>query len=163
MAGRRRKYVDGDRILALMTAGKSGDDITATLQAEGWTVSKATVVRRMRELRPQVQSARAARAPAPADSSSEDLPEGEVALDGASVAQLDRWIRQAEVAIDKAEAAGDLGLMSNLLRTADSLAKTRAKVAPVTPPDPNAHPDMIAAAKRAREMLHKLVDSAVEG
>jgi hypothetical protein len=93
---------------------------------------------------------------APLPESPEDIPEG------ASLSQLDRWIQEAELAIAAAKSAGNVPLIGSTLRVAAQLAEIRRKGTPPPPPNPNENPDMIAAAKRAREALHRLIDSATE-
>lgn len=150
------------RIVALMRTGKTAEIIAAQLSADGVSVSRATVGRRMKELSGRVVEERAkvhVPAPPPPDlpASPEEIPEG------ASLTQLDGWIRQAESAINTAESEGDLALMGTLLRVAASLAETRRKATPPERQDPNDSPDMIAMAKQVGERLHKMVDLVAKG
>jgi hypothetical protein len=158
--------VDG-QIRALTAKGGTAKSIAATLSAAGVKgSSSATIGRRMRELRGTIGApSPRSKAPTPApppDSAAAPLPSKpeEIPAD-ATPTQLDRWITQADDAVNAAEAAENLPLMGQMLRVAASLAETRRKATPPEPPDPNANPDMIAAAKRARAALHKLIDSAV--
>ncbi len=155
------------QIRALTAKGGTAMSISAALTQAGVRgASSATIGRRMRELRgtigpPQARASKRSATPAP-DSDPAPLPsKPEEIPEDATPTQLDRWIAQAESAVNEAESAGNLPLMGQMLRVASQLAETRRKATPPDPPDPNANPDMVAAAKRARTALHKLIDSAV--
>lgn len=93
--------------------------------------------------------------PPPLDEVPDEIPEG------VSVDVVDKWIPKVERAAEAAEAAKDFGALASLLAKLTALLEHKRKAAPPPKVDPNENPDMIAAAKRAREMLHKLVESAV--
>lgn len=155
MAGKPKELGPGveSRIVALLRQGGTADSITATLHAEGVRASRATIARRMHDLSGRVVEERAKVHVAPElPTSPDEIPAG------ATLAQLDGWIRQAEAAITTAESEGDLALMGQMLRVASSLAETRRKATPPARPDPNDSPDMVRLAAQAAERLHKMID-----
>lgn len=140
-----------------MRGGRTADQITQALAADGHDVSRATVTRRMRELRGQVNAGRAS---AMSAAETEDVPD--VIPEGASLSLVDKWIPKVEAAAEAAELEGDLATFANLTAKLVTLLEHRRKAAPPPKSDPNEHPDMIAAARRAREALHKLIASSAE-
>lgn len=166
MTGRKRTDLgtDGDAIVrAGIARGQSAEQIAGALEASGISVSPRTIARRVREMRGAVRVSSltppVSRPTTPSADVDAPLPEDEDAIpDGASVTQLDHWIRQAQTAVDTAEAEGNLPLMGQMLRVAASLAETRRKATPPTPPDPNEHPDMVALGSQVAARLHKMVD-----
>ena len=171
---RKRKDFSEAELRALMARGGTAASITAKLVAAGVDASKATVGRRMRELRGTTKPralrtvkkkapARRGRPPPLPPTEDPPLPPSPDAIpEGVSITQLDRWIGQAEAGINKAEKEGNLPIMGQMLRVAAALAETRRKASPPERPDPNENPDMVSAAARCRDALHKLVESAIE-
>lgn len=157
---RKRKNIDADRLIALMRAGRTAEQIAGVLAGEGVPVSRATITRRMRELRGKVNAGRAASRPAPivAPAAADDVPD-EVP-EGTELAIVDKWIPKVEAAAEAAEAEGDLQAFASLTAKLVTLLEHKRKAAPPPKADPNEHPDMVAAAERAREKLHALIDSA---
>jgi hypothetical protein len=161
MARKKNELGDAvsDRILALMQAGGTAESITKQLRAEGVKkISRATIGRRMTELRPKVKKARAAalakgspRTKAPLPSSPEEIPED------ADLATIDEWLRDAKAMADAAYAAGDLDGFGKMGRLSSAFIIAKIKATPPKPPDPSERPDMIASRERARDEFHKLV------
>lgn len=147
-------------LMALMTKGETVARATASLKAMGAKTSTATVARRMRELASKVREARVSVVPPPA--SVPDLPESEEEIpEGIDLGTYDRWIAKAETMAKQAELDKNLVELGKAGRLVVMLLDAKRKATPPAPPDPNERPDMIAAAQRARDALHKLVDSAV--
>lgn len=178
--GRKRidHGTDGQAKIALLMAGGHGADrIAAELG-----VSTATAKRRMREIKGVVTEVKAegrqarrsaARAPRPAPiAPSPALPavlpstdgdeDADISIpDGSSLEQIDRWLKVAE---DEAEAAaGDEDPDNHIkwVRLATALIEAKRKASPIPKPDPNEHPDMIAAAARVRKRWHDLANNLV--
>lgn len=159
------------RIAMLVAAGHGPERIAAELG-----VSETTAKRRMREVRPAVtavkaesrnarrEAVRAARPQSP-PTSGPRMPsargEDEVEIpEGSSLEEIDYWLKLAK---DEAAAAVDDEDPDNRIkwvRLAASLLEARRKVAPIPKADPNEHPDFVAAAARARQRMHELIDRA---
>jgi hypothetical protein len=156
---RKRKTIDGDRIVALMRGGRTAEKIAEVLAAEGVHVSRATITRRMRELKGKANAGRAAARVTP-PAQVDEVPD--VVPDGTELAIVDKWIPKVEAAAEAAEAEGDLTAFASLTAKLVTLLEHRRKAAPPPRADPNESPDMVAAAKRAREMLHRLIVTSPE-
>lgn len=104
------------------------------------------------------KQARAAPPPAPPAEASGDVPEA--IPEGVDESTVDKWIRRVEQAAETAQAKGDHASMASLMTKLVALFEHRRKAAPPPPPDPNANPDFIEAARRARERLHHLITTA---
>lgn len=147
------------RIVALMRAGGTADSITSQLGAEGVGASRATIARRMQELRGQVKAARAERMAAPVVVEDETLPGSPDAIpEGTDLATLDRWLQTAERMGEAAEADGDLQALAAAGRLSASLLEAKRKATPPSRPDPNENPDLIKLGKQVAERLHKMID-----
>jgi hypothetical protein len=175
--GRKRIELDADRIVALMARGRTGEEIAAELSTRARTVSVATVVRRMRELKVRAHEARATRAksrrasagraaveasapPIPVESTPEAMPEDVPA--GLPVEAYDEMIERAKRNMQAAENDDEHTAAQGWARVALVAMTERRKATPPPKTDPNEMPDMIAAAKRAREALHKLIVTSPE-
>lgn len=152
------------RIVALMRAGGTADSIAAQLGAEGVKASRATIGRRMQELKGKVSAARAERfqaAPpveaAPLPPSADDIPEG------ASLEMLDRWLATAKRMGEIAESEGDLDALATAGRLSVSLLEAKRKATPPTRPDPNDNPDMVKLGGEVAARLHKMIDQVTTG
>jgi len=174
----RKRTDDGDvQIATLVRAGRSADAIYEALRDAGLKISRATVGRRVRELRGKVRVGRVASAPKktktrtaapprvappvdePPVDSGPDLPgELEEIPEGLSIQTMQRLLVKADRAAQAAHATGDLATFGAMVSRVTNLSEAIRKATPPEPPDPNERPDMIAAAARAREMLHRLVD-----
>lgn len=168
-----------ERIRQGIARGRTAAEISRELSAAGIKgASRATIDRRMRELRgksapPRVPRARASAppkvdaAPSPAPStppvpspdeapplpsSVDDVPE-EVDL-----TTLDRWIVMADNAGRVAEAMGDLAGIGAMGRLLARLLADKARFAPPKVEDPNDHPDMKMMGARCVERMHDLID-----
>jgi hypothetical protein len=156
------------RIIELRSSGGTAASIAdelARLGVQG--VSRATIGRRLRELDADIKAARAAAGEAAsaraAGNPDAPLPETTDEIpDGATLSQINAWIVQVETAATAAEAAADHKQLCSLLRVAGALGELRRRSTPLPKPNLNEYPDMIEAAKRCRERLHKLIESAVE-
>jgi hypothetical protein len=135
----------------------------------GCDMSRATLARRMREKRgavgpPQVQGPRAKPKPADLAVSGDPLPEDPDEIpEAATVPELTQLLARCNEALRKAEVAGNLPLVGQMIRVAASLAETIRKATPPERADPNEHPDMVDMGKRVAERLHKMVDLVAKG
>lgn len=159
-----------------MARGGSAESIAKALERSGVVgASRATVGRRMRELRGKVRAGRVTTKPAstppplppepvvesealvdpPLPASAEEIPEG------LSLALLYRLRAKAEAAGEEALARKDLATFGAMGRLVTAVSEAIRKATPPTPPDPNEQPDMLALAKQVRERLHELLDKVV--
>src|SRR3990167_2387134 len=172
--GRKRIDLGHDaegQIRALMARGGTVESITAALTEGGVAgVSKATVARRMAEMRQGVNAGVAARreeragtaapaavSPPPASepalpASLDDIPEG-TGLD-----TYDRWLERAERMAVDAEIEGDLKAIGNAGRLVGLLLEAKRKATPIPKSDPNDNVDMVKLGAEVAERLHKMVD-----
>jgi DNA-binding XRE family transcriptional regulator len=105
--------------------------------------------------------AKETKASAPPTPPTESVPElSEASLEGADMSTVDKYIALVDKAVKAAEAKGDFPSMASLMTKLVALLEHKRKAAPPPPPDPNANPDMIEAARRARERLHHLIKTA---
>lgn len=168
MSRKREEFgTDGDAMLRqLLERGGTAATITAALKGAGYVCSTATVGRRMREIRGTVGAPRKDAPPIDGDEgdampTAEDLIATIDALpEDASLSNLESLMRDAKHALRDAQAAKNLPLVGQMIRVCAGLAETIRKATPIPPPDPSLNPDFIAAAKRAREGLLKLIDSS---
>lgn len=148
------------RLVALAGAGRTAEEIAAALAAEGVTgLSRATVARRLLDLRGAQRVRGKASRPAPVEApplpaTPEDIPEG------TDLETIERWLETAERMARKAEADGNLAGLGAMGRLAKGLLEAKRRATPPTPPDPNANPDMVALGAEVAKRLHKLVDDA---
>lgn len=167
------------RIVALMSRGGTATSISTALAAAGVKgASRATVARRMQELAGRVKAEKAERvkarrasakaepaAPvhvAPVVEERPPLPATPEAIpDDADPSTLKWWLEKAEELARQAEAEGDLDAFGKMGRLASTLLEHRRKAEPPPKADPNEHPDVVALAAAAREMLHKMIDQVV--
>lgn len=159
-AGRKRVDLGPDaeeRILAGMARSESAESIAAAL---GDPKKASTVQRRMRELRGKARAASAAAAGQPPPAGAAALPEPEGVPANAHVDDLNGWLQIAEGEAKKARERGDIETLAKMVRLATTILDQRRKAMPPPRRDPDEQPDMIAGARRAREALHKLIDSA---
>ena len=82
--------------------------------------------------------------------------------EGTDLGRAEAWLRDIDEAIRKAADRGDDDAITKLMARATALLEYRRKAAPAPPPDPNANPDFVEAARRARERLHHLIKTAAE-
>ncbi len=136
---------------------KRGQSCQTIAKAIGGGVSYRTISRRMQELRGK-EPAKAPVAPAPEAVAAGEVPD--VIPEGVDLGAVDKWISRVERAAAVAEADGDFTAMSSLMAKFVALLEHKRKATPLPKPDPNENPDFVAAAKRAREMLHKLIVSS---
>lgn len=162
---RNRKDLGGateSRIVALMRAGGTADSITAQLGAEGVQASRATIARRMQELRGTVQAARAEKAREAAATSKGDerpLPASPDAIpEGTDLETLDRWLKTAERMGELAESDGDLSALAAAGRLSASLLEAKRKATPPRAPDPNENPDLRKLGAEVAARLHKMIE-----
>lgn len=154
------------RIAELTRQGSTVEIVTAEVQRMGCDVSASTITRRMRELRGAIKTQRSsAFVPPPED----DVPLDEIVAalpaeipDGASTTELNALLARCKRGIEKAETAGNLPLMSNLIRTAAQLTERIAKATPPPPPNPDDNPDMVKLGKQVAERLLKMIGESLE-
>lgn len=163
------------RIASLMARGGTAVSISKALAAAGKKVSTRTIGRRMRELRgdvapmrvsastslrasyaaPEASEPESEASDAPLPAAPEEIPED------TDLRQIERWLQRAEAMARKAVNLGDLAGMGQMGRLTSALLEAKRRATPPEKADPNDHPDMVAAAARAREMLHKMIDRAI--
>jgi hypothetical protein len=156
-------------IESMAATGGTAETITKALKARGVRgISRATVGRRLRELRGKVRvgrvGAKQSAPPPPPESETADidLPASpEEIPDGLSLDVLRALFRKADRAASEALSRKDLATFGAMGRLVTALSEAIRKATPPEKVDPNDHPDMLSAAKRAREKLHRLVDQAV--
>lgn len=157
------------RILALMGAGGTAESIAAQLAAEGVKgISRATIGRRMRELRGlEEKSSLAPRPASPArdrvatTDGADDivLPEREEDIPaGTGLEQYDLWLRRAEDMYKSAKGRNDFDGVVKAGRLSQMYLEGKRKATPPEAPDPNEHPDMIEMGARVAAQLHKIID-----
>lgn len=158
---RKRKPLDSDRIVSLMRAGRTAEEIAAALSEDGAEVSRATVTRRMRELRGQVNAGRASALaanvvpPPVVDEVPDSIPEN------APLEIVDKWIPKVEAAAEAAEVEGDLSAFASLTAKLVALLDHRRKAAPPAAKNANDDPELRKLAPLVRERLRRLVKEAV--
>ncbi len=146
--------------------GGTAESIARELRAQGLRgVSERTVGRRLRELRGARQAGRVKRKSVAETSTAVEIPplpaSPEAIPEGANLETLQRWLGMADQGGQQALARSDLATMGAMGRLVASLCEAIRKGTPAETPDPNDQPDMIAAAARARELLHHAVDKAL--
>jgi len=124
--------------------------------ARHFGVSKSTAHSRVTAMRAGSLPMPVTPAPAVAADVPDDVP------DGASLELVDKWIAKLEAAGEVAESEGDLKTFATLAAKLVTLLEHRRKAAPPPVADPNEHPDMVEAAKRARKRLHDLIETSPE-
>lgn len=154
---RKRKQVPTDRIVTLGAGGRTAEQITATLQAEGYDVSRATVTRRLRESKGLVNAVRVAapRSEVPlADEIPDEVP------DGTPVGDVDKWIAMGDEAADKAFGLGDYSTFTTILGKLATLKEHQRKASPPAKSDPNDDPDLRKIGALVAPRLLKLARDA---
>jgi hypothetical protein len=159
----------------LVRKGLTAGEIAAQLTADGVPgASVATVGRRMRELRGVVRATKQAKAaPEPETPAAPvvvepvarvlaDVPEDADELDAAPMAQIDLWLERIDGAWATAEQAENLAAQASLAARATALLEAKRKGSPPPVQDPNDAPDLIDAAKTAREKIMRKLEQAIE-
>ena len=159
-------------ILEMRTQGKTLAQVTAALQAQGVTVSLATVRRRYQEMRlgffnneaptegPNGEDDKAI------DEAAKKLLESSdkiIALEGdidEPVPVLKRALRAVQSRADNLPKNGDLRPFLEVTRVIEKLASSITNKTPPTAPDPNESPDMVGLARKVRASLKKDLDTA---
>lgn len=155
-------------ITARMARGDSLDEI-----CKDYKVSRATIARRMRELRGKVPAAKAAllaesrkkrAAPAPARPTGVeegDSPAMDLSLDS-TLREIDAQLEVAKQKAEEASALGNAEEHATYMRMVIALLEARRKATPAPKIDPNESPDMIAAAEAARTRLFGIAEKLLE-
>lgn len=161
---------------ALAGQGLAAGEIARRLSELGEQgASRATVGRRLAERLGARRAGKAGnpdaakRAPEPvaADLDDEDGPEEPPApsasdierliatgqTEGMTLTEINTWIERVDMAYVAAERDGNTAAIVALARVSASLLDTRRKAAPPPPVDPNAFPDLVEAAERAKALL----------
>lgn len=159
------------RIVALMRAGGTAESISTKLASEGVDgASRATIGRRMTELRDSVKGARAKamtkardssepslkeKTKTPLPSSPDDIPEG------ADLETINEWLATAKRMGKVAELEGDLAAIARAGRLVTSLIDAKRKATPPAKSDPDDNPDYRSLAEDVEARLHKLADEVL--
>lgn len=176
--GRKRKDLGHDveaLIRALMARGGTSESIARALAASGVRgVSRATIDRRMRELRGPVAAPRAQRAgsrrsapmprpapPPPAPMADDELPSEDAIPETAGIANLRRWLALADRGGRAALERGDLGTVGVMGRLIVALSAAIRKATPPALPRLEDQPDMRVVAERARAKLQTMIGLVV--
>jgi len=146
----------------MLVRGMSANDIARDLG-----ISLTTAKRRVAELKGKVPAEKTARlaaakaAPPSAPSPpSDDVPISEEEIPaGATVEQIDKWLKVAEEKANNASALEDPDAHLSYLRIVLALIEARRKATPIPKPDPNDNPDMVEAAALVRERWHNLAEN----
>lgn len=134
-----------------------GDSADAISKALGGVVSRATVGRRMSEMRYGAGDVPAGPAEAELPEDPENVPAD------TDPATVDKWIARVEKLAQVAELHQDAKRLGELGRLANTLFEAKRKATPIAKVDPNDAPDMIAAKEEARAAFRKLAKQAAEG
>ena len=128
--------------------------------AKHFGVAKSTAHSRVQAMK-QGAAPRPARAAAvAAEPSPESMPEDVPA--GLPVEAYDDMIDRAKRNMQAAEDAENHSAAQGWARVELAAMTERRKAAPPPVADPNEHPDMLEAAKRARKRLHDLIETSPE-
>lgn len=140
----------------------AGDDVEASAATVGRWMREQRGARRATKLAVRARGAKAASSPAEPrpTPATEEPPSDNKARTPKE--RLDLLIARAEKHLAIAETEQNAAALSSLMRVQVGLLKEIRMVARETPPDPSEAPDFVAAAKRARERLHKYVDVAAK-
>lgn len=169
----------------MMRAGGTAVSIAKDL---GGKVTDRTISRRMKEIRGPKNVSRPRKIPphdpngpmlprppsiaprpapvaardAPPPSSGELPPSPDAIPEGTDLVTLERWLVTAERMGAAAEKRGDLASLAAAGRLTASLLEAKRKATPIPRADPNEHPDFVAAATKARALLHRYLDQAIQ-
>lgn len=160
---RKLTAADDARIATLHRGRSTEAQIATVLAREGIKITPSGVHRVLQRLglaKPR-KAAKAARAPhsAPvtvAPSAAPDVSEDD--SDEDVPGRLRRVLSSLERAAKQAEADRDVGRLIAAQKAIVAASALLAKATPAPPPDVDARPDMVAAAKRGRERMHALLD-----
>lgn len=186
MSRKRTNWTDaGEKLFdALAAQGLPAGEIAKRLAALGEQgASRATVGRRLSERvgsrrapraapvevapreRATVPTARPARGLSPSSPAlpniAEVLAEPEP-TESATLEEINMWLSRVDRAYILAEESGNTAAMAALAGRATALVDTRRKAAPPPPVDPNAFPDLVDAASRAKTLLVKKLEAAMK-
>jgi hypothetical protein len=159
---------------SLAKQGLTAGEIAARLTADGCPgASKATVGRRLRDVRGVVRARKANAGPrsalaeakpdAPAaDDGAADVPTDPEELEAAPLAQLEWWLVEVKAAFEAAKVDRNVAAQASLAARATALLEARRKAAPPEREDPNAYPDLVAAAASCKAKLRARLDRALK-
>jgi Fe2+ or Zn2+ uptake regulation protein len=145
-------------IAAMVTKGMTITDIHARLSASGADVSRATVGRIVAKVRKGGTFSKTTLAEP--YQSIVPLPHGhadDIIMELKGI--IPELTKQIKRALRDEESSSANSLLSALKRTTDQILQLQ----PPAPPDPNDQPDMIAAARMARDKLREYVERAALG
>lgn len=147
-----------DRIKELRSTGRTREQIQTQLAAEGVVMSTGAISNVCRGgVQTKPPGSPVATDAAPVARRAEGGDESDPAT------QLRELARLAKELATVARAEGNLSGFTQCVRTISLCVAQAEKLTPPTPPDPEANPDWIAAAKRAREKLHDMLNKALKG
>jgi transposase-like protein len=153
--GRKRTPIDAEELRGMMRRGLTVEEI-----AKHFGVAKSTAHSRVQAMK-QGTGPRPVTPAAPASVPRVDeVPD--VPPDDAPLELVNKWIAKVEAAAEAAESEGDLKTFATIAAKLVTLLEHRRKAAPPPVADPNEHPDMVEAAKRARKRLHDLIVTSPE-
>lgn len=139
------------RVAAMVAKGMTVDAVYASLKRSGKSVSRATVGRMVGRL--GTQPATTVAVP--------DAPEAEPV--GDLLGPLRELIPKLTEMVERAMVDDESQVVNAGLRTLSQLTAQLARLEPPIPPDPNDHPDMVAAARACRAKLVDYVERARGG
>lgn len=147
----------GVRARELRAGGRTREEVQRLLAAEGHKVSTGWISNA--EAGPSSPAPEPAGAVAPAEVAA--LPYDAAPADFLPL--LQRQVVALETLAAEAAQGKNLSGFTQVQRVLNTTVALIAKLRPPVPPDPEARPDMQAAAKRAREKLLRLVEKALRG
>jgi hypothetical protein len=143
--GRNLSYTKktADRVAELAAAGMTVEATHRVLLAEGLTITRPTVGRIMQR----------------------NKAVGMVAanIDSLDLGPIKALVPKLTAMVERAMQDEEPSQVNAGLRTLGQLTAQLARLEPPIPPDPNEHPDMIAAASKCRAKLQDYVDRARGG
>lgn len=158
------------KLLDLMASGGTLDENTAALKARGVSISRATVARRMGELKGsgKVKATRAKKraargsVPPPVEAALDEvasLPtDAEAIPENVDEKTLDRWLATADRIGRDAELDDDFDTVAKMGRLSASLLEHKRKAKGPPPRDQNEDPDYVELGARVAAKLHEYVD-----
>ncbi len=140
-------------IVALMTRGGTAESI-----AKATGISRATVGRRMAELKGKVSANRQTQNPAPQPVVTVPASPDESEPDDV----LDALLDTARKSMVAAQVDGNVGHVAQMGRLIVTTMGEQRKAAPIEKPDPNDNPDMKALGAQVAARLHILAEQVTE-
>lgn len=165
-SGRKRTNLGADAEARIALGAKRGETAEQVSVALGGATSRATVSRRLRELRGPTKATRTSKvgksaskktAPPSVPSSPDDIP------DDADLPTLYALLDVTKKALTKAEQDENFVALGQMIRVGAALAETIRKATPPKQADPNDAPDMVALRLSATKKWHEMIDLVADG